>query len=398
MLLALVEQDLRDGRGIVVIDPKGDLVDDILARVPDERLDDVVVLDPTDLERPVGLNPLAGPTDAALRADFLLGIFHRLFAASWGPRTSDILHASLLTLASTPQASLVALPVLLQDAAFRRRLVGRLHDLLGVSSFWGWYEAQSEEARAQAVAPVMNKLRAVLMRPGLRNVLGQTKPRFHLGSVFTDRKVLLVSLARGAMGSETASLFGSLVVGAIWQTALQRGCISAERRSTVSWVIDEWQTVVQLDDLADVLATSRSLGLALTLANQHLGQLPADLRSAALANARSKVCFRLPPEDASVMARGSAVLKPEDFQGLGAFETYVSLVAGGQVTPWASGRTRPASQPLRTAAELRRRSAERFGTPRAEVDAELQALLSGGAPGNGTAIGRKRRTAPGGDS
>jgi hypothetical protein len=284
----------------------------------------------------------------------------------------------------------------LQDAAFRRRLVGQVDDPLGLSSFWAWYEAQSEEARAQAVAPVMNKIRALLMRPGLRAVLGQAKPHFDLRSIFTERKVLLVSLARGSLGAETASLFGSLVVGALWQTALERVAVPAERRNTVGLVIDEWQNVLHLDtDLGDILAQARGLGVAVSLANQNLAQLPGELRAAALANARSKVCFRLSAEDAGVMARGSTAVTAEDFQGLGAFEAYVSLVADGQVTPWASGRTRPPEPPLRAAAEVRARSAARYGTPREEVDAELHRLLKGAGPTGGR-IGSKPRRSPGG--
>lgn len=387
LLLNVILQDLEAGRGLVVIDPKGDLVEDVLARVPEARLDDVVVLDPTDEARPVGLNPLTG-SSPEVAADQVLGIFHRLFASSWGPRTSDILHACLLTLARHDQ-SLVGLPLLLQHDGYRRRLVGSLHDPLGLSSFWGWYESQSEDARAVAVAPVMNKVRAILLRPGLRGILGQTKPAFAMKDIFTKRKVLLVSLARGSLGPETADLFGALVLSVLWQTTLGQARVPVDRRPSVGVVIDEWQNVLQLPtDLADVLAQARSMGLLVTLANQHLGQLTSDVREAALSNARSKVCFQLAHGDAVTMTKGSTLLKPTDFQSLSAFEAYASLMADGVSTPWASGRSRPAPDTVRRPVEVRAASRQRYGRDRAEVDAELQALIEVATPAS--RIGRKR--------
>jgi len=387
LLLNLILQDLEAGRGLVVIDPKGDLVEDVLARVPEDRLDDVVVLDPTDETRPVGLNPLSGASQE-VAADQVLGIFHRLFASSWGPRTSDILHACLLTLARHDQ-TLVGLPLLLQHAGYRRRLVGSLNDPLGLSSFWGWYESQSEEARAVAVAPVLNKVRAILLRPGLRGILGQTKPPFAMGDVFRRRKVLLVSLARGSLGPETADLFGALVLSVLWQTTLGQARVPVDRRPSVGVVIDEWQNVLHLPtDLGDVLAQARSMGLLVTLANQHLGQLTNDVREAALSNARSKVCFQLTHGDAVTLTKGGTLLKPADFQSLGAFEAYASLMAEGVSTPWASGRSRPAPNTIRRPEQVREASRQRYGRDRTGVDAGLQELIEATAPAS--RIGRQR--------
>jgi hypothetical protein len=389
LLLNLIEQDLREGRAVVVVDPKGDLVEDVLTRVPEDRLDDVVVLDPTDPEAPVGLAPLAGG-QPDLRADALLGTFHSLYRDSWGPRTSDILHGSLLTLARAGEP-LVGLPLLLMNDGYRRRLTATSSDTLGAGSLWAWYDSQSDEARAAAIAPVLNKVRAILTRPGLRAVLGQRHPRFDVRDVFTKRRVLLVSLARGRLGPETASLFGALVLSSIWQATLERAAVPTEQRHTVSLVVDEWQQVLHLPtDLADVLATARGLGLALHLANQHLGQLPRDLLAAALANARNKVFFGLSSEDARVVARSSRDLVAEDFEGLGAFEVYVKLLAGGSPTGWASARTLPPSRPQRQAIEARQRSRLRYGTPMSEVDAELSELLD--SSGRERPIGRKRRS------
>jgi hypothetical protein len=394
LLANLLLQDASAGRAAVLIDTKGDLVDDVLARMPEGRLDDVVVLDPADDSRPVGLNPLSGHRrDSALRADQLLGVFHSLYGENLGPRSQDILHACFLTLARQDGMSLCAVPLLLANVGFRRRLTAGLDDPLGIDSFWHWYESVSEAERQAAVAPVMNKLRAFLLRPSLRRVLGQTPPRFDLRQVFTERKILLVSLAKGLLGPETAQLFGALVFNQLWQATQGRARVPAERRHPVMVYLDEFQDYLRLPtDLADVLAQSRGLGVGLTLAHQHIGQLTPDIRSAVLANAGSRICFRLNHEDATVLARGSSTPSPEDFAGLGRYEAYVSLLAAGERSAYASAHTRPPQDAVRPAADVRRRSAASFGQDGAAVEANLRALVSGQAgPASPASIGRKPR-------
>jgi hypothetical protein len=378
LLLNLMVQDMVAGRSLVLIEPKGDLVYDVLARVPDDRLDDVVVIDPTD-SAPVGLNPLAAPgVDGGVKTDQLLAIFKGLFPESWGPRLQDILTAGLLTLTRTPGMSLPALPLLFTDAAFRRRLVGRLHDPLALGPFWSWFEELSAAERALVLAPVMNRLRAFLLRDRLRRVLGQTRPRFDVRQVFRERKILLVNANAGALGSESASLLGSLVVSQLWQTALGRSRIAPEQRHPVMVVIDEFQNYLHLPtDLADVLAQARGLGVGLTLAHQHLGQLPPDVKAAVLANARSRVLFAANHDDASVLVKGDDRLLPTDVTSLGRFEAYASLLADNQSTAYASMRTHAAPPPLRPVRDVLACSREQWGVPAGVVDAELEALAHG---------------------
>jgi hypothetical protein len=376
LLLNLIEQDLAAGRAVVVIEPKGDLIADVLAHVPKTRTADVVLLDPTDTDRPVGLNPLylAGRSPE-LVADQVLGLFHSLYAAHWGPRTADILGASLLTLARTPGMTLAALPVLLTNAAFRRRIVGKVSDPLALGSFWAGFEAWSERERTAAIAPTMNKLRPLLMRPELRAIIGQAQPRFDLRRVFTERKVLLVNLAAGQLGPEASALLGSLVIAQLWQAILGRSAMPPERRSPVMVVLDEFQTYLHLPvDLSDALAQARGLGAGFTLAHQFLHQLDPAMRASVLANAQSRVAFRLPADDARLVAAGS-LLTPEDFQSLGAYQCYVQLVAQASVQAWASARSLPPSQPTSDPALIRTTSRLTYGIDRAQIEAELIELV-----------------------
>ena len=188
LLANLICQDIADDRAVVVIEPKGDLVDDVLARIPVERQDDVVLLDPNDTA-PVGLNPLVAHAQRPeLVADRVLAVFKQMYGKNIGPRSADILYAGLLTLAQRGDASLVALPLLLTNPGFRRSLTAGIRDPLTLEPFWASYEAWSDGERATAIAPVMNKLRP-LLRPGLRGVLGQRHPRFDIRQVFTERKM-----------------------------------------------------------------------------------------------------------------------------------------------------------------------------------------------------------------
>ncbi|TFV62036.1 type IV secretory system conjugative DNA transfer family protein [Geodermatophilus sp. DF01-2] len=376
LLGRLIEQDIADGRAVVVIEPKGDLVDDVLARIPKHRQSDVVVLDPTD-SRPVGFNPLLRRGQSAeVVADNVLSVFKALYAEMWGPRLQDILHACLLTLSHRDDASLVMLPLLLTNPGFRRSLTQRLHDPIGLGPFWGWYEGLSDGERAAVIAPVMNKLRQWLLHPSLRAVLGQRTPAFSLQQVFTERKILLVPLRSGVMGPEAASLLGSMVVSGLWQYTQARAAIPAERRHPVMVYIDEVQDYLHLPtDLGDALAQARGLGVGFTLAHQYLGQLPQAMRTAVLANARSHVCFQLSPEDAVQLAKGHPELVPEDFTALGQYEVYASLFGGGRVTRYASGRTLPPSPATSEGSELRRVSAERYGQPVGAVEASFAELI-----------------------
>lgn len=199
LLGRLVEQDMRAGRSIVVIEPKGDLVADVLAHVPHSRLRDVVVLDPLD-SAPVGLNPLSVSGRADTRSEGLLAVFRSIYGDAIGPRSADILHSALLTLARRPDASLLMLPLLLTNAGFRRSVTTGLGDPIALEPFWAWYEQLSEGERAAAIAPVMNKLRPWLLNRSLRAVLGQRNPRFDLSSVFTERTILLVPLQKSVLG------------------------------------------------------------------------------------------------------------------------------------------------------------------------------------------------------
>lgn len=357
----LIAADIDAGLSVVLIDPKGDLATDVLSRIPERRWADVVVIDPTR-SHPVGINPLAtSPERRELVADGLLAIVKGLFPSAFGPRTADVLHASLLTLMAAPGATLVQLPALLTDAPFRRRLTGRIDDPVGLGSFWEQWEAMSPGQQAAAIGPVMTRLRQFLLRPGLRAVLDQPDPKAPLSDIFTKRRIVIVSLNKGLVGAQSATLLGSLVVSQLWQLALAQAAVPADRRQPVSMYLDEAQTFLHLDaDLGEALEQSRSLRVAWHLAHQHRRQMPPDLLAGIDANTRNKIVFMLDTADAKAVASGS-VLSPEDFTQLPPYAIYASLLSDGRQTGWFSGRTLPPTKTIADPDAVIRESLARYG-------------------------------------
>ena len=393
-LAHLALADIHAGRGVLLIDPKTDLVADILARIPEQRRDDVVVIDPTS-SRPVGINPLAraqtarigalssgggvlgGGASPELVADTVLATLKGVFAESWGVRVEQVLTSALVTLARTPGATLVDLPLLLTNAAYRQRLIAASGaDPLGTGQFWAAYEALSEAQRQQWVGPVLTRLQPFLIRPHLRATLGQAAPSFDLGEVFTRRRIVLVSLNKGVLGAESARLLGSLLVGQLWPLILARAAVEPSRRHVVSVFIDEVQDYLSLPgSLADALAQARSLGAAFHLAHQYRGQLPAALKAGIDANARNKIIFSLSAADAAELARQAIGLEAADFQLLPRFGVYVRTMHHGRENPWCHATTLPPTPPAQDALALRASSQARYGQDAAQTEAALLARI-----------------------
>lgn len=393
LLENLALQDIAAGRGAVVIDPKGDLVEGILGRVRASDLDRIVVLDPGRTDQMIGFNPLAvPPEEIELAVDGVLHVLRSINADSWGPRTQDVLHASLLTLAGSEHATLVAIPQLLLDDRFRRRLTGSSmpHGLRG---FWSWYEALSVGERASVIAPVLNKIRPFTMRSSLRAMLGQTKPLFDLRSIYTERKVLLVPLRKGVVGSGTANLLGSLIVARVWQLAQGRSALRAEERSPVFAYLDEFQEYLRLPtDFTGVLTQARGLGLGLVLAHQHLKQLSPSVQAAVSANAQSTVMFRLGSGDAETMARSAPGLEAADFTSLPAFSAYINVLVDGQSSGYGSITTAPPRRVVRSAERVARKLARAYGVSPTSVDAGLYGSEKSAAEVEESPIGVKKRS------
>lgn len=391
LLAQLVLQDIWSDRAVVLVDPKGtELIDSVLDRLPAERLGDVVIIDPSERRQPVGIDVLAG-SDPELQADQVQHIFTEIYGADvLGVRSRDILYCGALSLARAGY-SICDLPALLTNPAMRRQVISQLDDPFVLEPFWNWFDHAIGDGERQTVtAPLANKLRP-FQRTALRNLLGAVTPRFAMADVFTKRRILLVSLGAGVIGPEAAQLLGALIVSQLWNATLTRASIEPARRHPTMVYLDEFASVVKLPtSLADVLSQARGLGVGVTMAAQHVAQLPTNIRSDALNNTKSKIIFQLGSDDAAVFARqlGSG-LRPADIQSLGRFEVYAALAHGNRTLPTASAITLPLGPVLGTAERARAISRERYGTDAVEI---RRALLdrSGHTEAHGP-VGRTRR-------
>ncbi|GAA2021737.1 type IV secretory system conjugative DNA transfer family protein [Agromyces tropicus] len=392
LLEHLILSDIRAGRACCVIEPKAQLIDRILDTAPAEAADRIVVLDATETDATVGFNPLdVGDRDPDIVVDGILAALGALFQDGWGPRTEYLIQGALLSLARAGQTrpepyTLIDLPRLLTDAAFRRPVIAAVQDDPTLAAFWAEFEEMRPGQRAAAIAAPLNKLRKIVMRKPLVAVLGQPKPRFRLRDIFQEKKIVLVPLNDGLLGTGASRLLGSLIVAELWMATLERAREKAPMKHPGMVFIDEVQNYLHLPTpISDVLATSRSYGVALHLAHQYRDQLPPGLRSALDVNARSKICFALQPDDARDLARQAPQLAADDFQTLPRYEIYAHLLAGGTPAGWCSARTLPPAPIVGAGALIRETSREHYGARKPLVDTPATGQASSFQPGAGTA-------------
>jgi DNA helicase HerA-like ATPase len=368
----LVVQDLEARRGVLVIDGKGDLVEDILARVPARRLGDVIVLDPGRGGSLPGLRVFARGGDPELTADLLIGIFASLYTDAFGPLSARWMRVGFVTLAHDPSAMLADFPFLFSDAGFRRRLVARLDDPL-LRGAWAAFEAMSPQERAHQTAAPLNKVEEIIGRRAVRAVLAQADPSIDMRTVLSAGKVVLVSLSPGQIGAPAARLLGALLVFKFFEAVQARSSVPAARRRPFFAYVDEPVLLADLPlPLDRLFELGRGLGAGLVLATQSLMQLPTGVRAAALTNAASLIAFRQGADDARLLARELGGVTAEELQNLGQFEVVARIGLGpGDVAPSATGCTLPLTPATSDPEAVRQASAARYGVEPAAVDAAL---------------------------
>jgi energy-coupling factor transporter ATP-binding protein EcfA2 len=389
---SLAVQILNAGHGLLLVDPAGDLAARVIDSVPQERQHDVIVIDPADTEHPVGLNLLGVPNRSA---DLIVDDFVAVVKRAWGehlvgPRSEDILRMACTTLCTQPDAALTDLPRLLVDKGFRRRILAEVDDPIALEPFWGWFDSLTIAKRADVVGPISNKLRS-FYRPLLRNIIGQVASSFSMAEAMQDGKVIICSLARGAMGEGAASFFGAMVM-ALWAQAVQaRVTVPPAERRPFYALVDEYQTLLGFSSPVDeILAQARKYKAGLAVATQSLSTLPAELKQASLINTRSKVVFQTGAGDAPLLAKEFAPhITAEDLRGLDAFHAYAVVSTGSMTSPPISIRTLPPPPVNGSGERVRELSRQRYGRPRADVEQAIRERFQAKPPV--APVGRKPR-------
>jgi hypothetical protein len=341
LLETLIRQDIASGQGLALLDPHGDLVEKVLAHLPEHRKDDLIYFNVSDQAQPLGLNPLENiaPLKRPLAASGLLEVFKKLWMDSWGPRLEHIMRNALLALLDQPQATLADVLRLLNDQAFRKSAVTKIQNDQ-VRDFWTKeYENYPTRFRMEAIAPIQNKVGAFLANPILNKILTQTKNAFYLRRVMDEGKILLVNLAKGKIGEDTAMLLGSLLITRVGLAALSRADIAEEDRKDFYLYIDEFQNFTTLS-LASMLSELRKYRVNMIFAHQYLSQLDSQVRDAILGNVGTLISFRLGVTDAEILEKE---FYPEfsirDLISLPNYHVYLKLMINGMISNPFSGTT-----------------------------------------------------------
>lgn len=341
LLATLLKQDLEQGCGVALLDPHGDLVDSAIAWVPDSRRDDLVYFNVPDVTQGIAFNPLetVPPLKRPLAASGLIEVFKKNWADSWGPRLEYILRNALITLLDQPEATLADVLRLFDDAHYRRNAAMRCWNPQ-VRDFWlKEFENYPKTFRLEAIAPIQNKVGAFLSNPILRNILVQPKSSFDPRRLMDDGKILLVNLAKGRIGEDTAGLLGALLVSRIGLAGLSRADISEEDRRDFHVYLDEFQNFTTLS-LANMLSELRKYRVNLVLAHQYLTQLEPEVRDAILGNVGTTISFRLGVPDAEILAKEFyPEFSVEDLIGLPNYQIYLKLMIDGRVSKAFSAET-----------------------------------------------------------
>jgi DNA helicase HerA-like ATPase len=393
LLLNLIMQDIEAGRGVAVLDPKSDLVASVLARMPEHRINDVVLIEPDDLFS-VGFNPLeeTREEDVDLVTEEIIAIVRRIYSEyGWGSRMNETLKNSLLTLLRHKDMTLAHVVLLLTDRNFRRKMTARLNDPL-LATYWKNFEQLSDYQRSEQMGTAMNRLRDVLLRGRVRRILCQKHSTFSFDTIVNQSGILLVDLNDSKYGPSSAALIGSLVFASLWQTGKKRSHILEERRKDFFLYVDEFQQFLgSARDFESVLAQARGFHIGLVLANQHFGQLPGVLRDAISSNARSKIVFQCGQEDARYLAREFTPLNDQGLQHLGKHEIAVKLSIAGEQSPPFTAVTLPAPQINDPAmAERVRQTAQKLYARRVmDIDSEVLAEFVAAQDGPDEEVGKR---------
>lgn len=383
--------DIRAGRGVLVLDPKGGLIRAIADRLPEEAISRTVLIDPSDTEQPVPLPLLSHERDAIpeLAADTLIGLLRHRYT-DLGPRSTDILASSLYALAKTGDATVMDLLRLWSDTRYRASVRSRVNGDPALSSFFAWFEALSPAERSFVLAAPMNKLRPLVARPLVRNLLAAPRQTFSIPEALASGQVVLVSLPEGILGAEVTTLLGQVVLSRLWTAVQGRG----KRRDPFLVTIDEAPRFLdQPTDIGDALARSREYGVGITLVTQSLAQLPSGLREVALNSARTKVAFQSSAADARrLAAEFGPTVTADMLTGLARYEAIAQVSIGAATSDPFTFRSPGLDKPERgRLAAVRAASRARYGIPREEIEASFSVPDHPEDGGIGP-IGRRRDT------
>jgi len=334
MIANMAIDDLKKGRGLGVIDPHGDLCDDILDYIPSSRINETIYFNPADTDFPISLNPLevTNREEAELVVSGLMAIFTKVWANVWSARMEYILRNSFMTLSEVSDATLADVLKLLSNQSYRNKVVSKISDT-ALAHFWKEeFDKMPEKLQKEAIAPIQNKVGQFVTSPLIRRIIGKPKSTIQIDEIMDGKKVFLANLSQGRLGEDNSALLGAMLITKFQIAAMRRVDTPKDARIPYYLYVDEFQNFAT-SSFVKILSEARKYKLSLILANQYMAQIPEDVQKAILGNAGSLITFGIGAEDAQIVNKEySEVFSENDLVNLHNFQIAIKLMVDGHTT------------------------------------------------------------------
>ncbi len=331
LLELMLRQDIAYGHGLCLMDPHGEVIDAMLEFVPENRIEDVVIIDPSDMSHPVSFNPLSNvdPTFKHQLAQGLIEVMEKQFGANWTPRLEHVFRFTTLALLDYPHATMRGMISMLTDRNYRQKVIEYIEDDM-VKRFWAIEFADwSEKFDTDAIIPLVNKLGQFLSDPLLRNIFGQKENRVNLEKLMNEQKIVFINLSKGRLGEENSSFLGSMFITKLKQAGMARASMPEKDRHDFYLYVDEFHNLVT-ETFENILSEARKYGMCLTVAHQYASQLIPRVQAAVLGNTGTIVIFRIGGEDAvKLQPEMAPIFEVKDMINLGMREFYIKMTIDG---------------------------------------------------------------------
>ena len=332
LLELFLRQDIMYGHGLCLIDPHGDVIDSLLDFIPENRIEDVCIIDPSDVNFPASFNPLSNvdPMFKFQLTQGLIEVFQKQFGANWTPRLEHVFRFTCLALLDYPYATMRGMISMLTDRNYRQKVVEYIKDDMVKRFFAIEFADWSEKFDTDAIIPLVNKLGQFLSDPLLRNIFGQKENKINIAELMNSQKIILINLSKGKIGEENSSFFGSMFLTKIKQAGMERAHLLEKDRKDFYIYVDEFQNVVT-QTFENILSEARKYGINLTMAHQYVGQIQPKIYQSILGNVGSIISFRIGGEDAvRLKPEFAPVFDVKDLINLAVGEFYIKMTIDGE--------------------------------------------------------------------
>ncbi|MFA6475640.1 MAG: DUF87 domain-containing protein [Patescibacteria group bacterium] len=348
LLETLIIDDIINNQGVCVMDPHGDLIQDILQYIPEHKIKDVIYFNVSDIDWPIAFNPLENVTPDMKQqvTQGLIEVFEKFFGGDWSPKIEHVFRYTTLAMLDYPDATIVGMMKMLTNRKFRQKVIPVIKDSV-VKHFWAnEFSSWSEKFDNEAILPLVNKLGQFLSNQLIRNIVAQPKNKFSFDDIMNNRKIVLIELSKGRLGEENAALLGAMIITKIYQTAMARAKLPESERKDFYMYIDEFQNFAT-ETFENILSESRKYRLLLTISHQYLQQVPAEIKGTVFGNIGSIIAMRVGADDGAYLANEfTPVFTTEDFINLGVREMLIKMSVSGQTTQPFSAHTIDVPPPL----------------------------------------------------